>query len=151
MSEEPKQLPSDSQAFDNRLIFTVIICTLMAEALRGIKWLPYPIGLSLVYYLVFLIGYWIGRKPDLTFGRFVRRLTAYLLIFVAGLWAIPELLTRLVWRPAAYAAPVMAMSILAYWMRPLYPVQRKRGRFSIWLLCSIALAILYGWAMRSAG
>jgi hypothetical protein len=63
MSEDAKQLPASSQAFDNRLIFTVIICTLIAEALRGIKWLPFPIGLSLVYYFVFVIGYWIGGNP----------------------------------------------------------------------------------------
>jgi len=149
MSEQATQLQSDSRAFDGRLILIIVVCTLVAEFLRGVKWLPFPIGLSLVYYFALLIGYWIGRRPTLTFTQFALRLTGYLIVVVTGLWAIPTILTRWVWKPIAFGVPVLLIGVWAYWMPPLYPTERKRGRFSLWLLCCIAFAVFYGWVVNS--
>jgi hypothetical protein len=80
MPQAAEPIQPDNQAFDGRLILTVILCTLIAEALRDMSWLPYPIGIALVYYVVLIIGYWFGRRPALTFGRFTLRLTEYLIV-----------------------------------------------------------------------
>jgi len=117
--------------------------------LRGFKWFPYPIGIVFVYYVAFIVGYWVGRRPATTFGRYALRLTGHLIIFVAGVWAIPQLLANMIWKPAAYAVPMLLVAVWAYWMQPLYPGVRKRGRFWVWLLFSVVLALLYGWVMKS--
>jgi hypothetical protein len=129
MSEEARQLQPSNQFLDTRSLVTIIFCSLVAQGLRGIEWLPYGIALPLLYYFALLTGYWFGRRPTLGFGPFALRLTVYIAILIAGLWAIPELLSHWIWKPMAHAAPILVVAILAYWMRPLYPSQNKRGRF----------------------
>ena len=149
MSEETRNLQGSSQYSDNRGLVTVVVVTLIAEGMRGIN--CFPVGLLLVYVIVFLISYWIGRRPPIPFGRFTLRLVSNLLIVLAGLWAIPELLNKWVWTPLAYALPALGVAIWCYWVPPLYPSQRKRARLWVWLLFSIVLAVLYGWAMKFVG
>jgi hypothetical protein len=36
-AEEAKKIPASSQYFDNRLLFTLIICNLLAQVQRGIE------------------------------------------------------------------------------------------------------------------
>jgi hypothetical protein len=145
MSQEVNHLDSRNQSWDNRSLFTVFICTLIARGLRGLGWMSYLVGLLLAYYVVLLIGFWVGRRPVLAFRQFATRITAFLLIMLAGCWAIPALLSHWIWRPAAFAVPVLAAAISVYWVPPLYPDQGKRVRFWVWLLCSIAFAVLIGW------
>jgi len=149
MSEAAPPIQTSNQAFDGRLITIIVICTLVAEALRNVKWLPAPIALGFVYYAALMVGYWIRPRPALSFGSFTLRLATYLVILVAAIWAVPHLLVKVLWKPIAYGLPMLVGLASAYWLRPLYPGRYKSGRLWVWLVFSFVLAIFYGWAMRS--
>ena len=137
---------------DNRVLsrgtWVVVACTLAGNALDKGGYIGFPFGLILAYSIALPIEYWFLPRPRVGYGRFLVTVASYMLIFLAGFWALPRLLEKWLWRPLAYAVPVLILGISTYWLPRLYPAERKRERFWLWSLCVIAFAIFYGWAER---
>jgi hypothetical protein len=127
------------------LVITVI-GNLGAHLLHHATSLPFPYEYMVSYGVAFLVGYRFPPKPAGGFRHYAFRVLTIITCFHAGLWAIPKMLDRFLWTPAAYALPAFAFMILGYWVKPLYPTNKKQSKFWIWLLCAAAFAIIYAWA-----
>ena len=148
MAETNEQPKKTDPSWDGRTIATIAIATGLAQIItRNIDWLPFPLGLMLAYLVVLLVGYWIGRRPPVNFGRFALTVVGYLLLLTAGIWAVPELLSKLIWRQLAFGGSILAFGILAYWLPPLYPNvgQKKQPALWVWVICVTIVAVVWGY------
>jgi hypothetical protein len=148
MSATAKQLEQNERSWSNRALPLIIIANLVGNYSESAGLLPEPVGLLLAYFVVFTIGYWIGPRPPLGFGKFTFRLAVAQGLILLGLWTVPQLLIKVLWWPLAHGLPALAVAIAFYWMPPVYPTQKKPVRFSVWLIGSLAVVGLLVWLQK---
>lgn len=90
------------------------------------------------------VGYWIGRPPQESFGRFALRVVSYFLLLAVGLWAVPVLLSKWIWPPLAFGGSALVFGILLYWVPPLLPTQKKQHNLWVWVIWVVVIAVIWG-------
>jgi hypothetical protein len=143
-----KQLIRAHQPGEGRIFATVAVATVVAQVFNDFGILGLPLSLISAYTIAFLITYWISPRPPFSYREYVVRIATYMSCAHAGLWAVPQLLNRIISKPFAYGLPVFALVLVSYWFEPFYPTS-KQLRFGIWILLSIGVATVYGWTMRA--
>ena len=145
MADALQQVDQSKVSSGSAAIIIQIVGMFGASILRDLKVLTFPDDYMVAYAVAFLIGYWLPPKPPHQFSHYAVRVLTIVSCLHAGLWAIPKMLDRVLWTPAAYGLPAFALFIAAYWMKPLLPTNAKQDKFWIHLMIAAAGAIGYAW------
>lgn len=123
MSEET--IPADpDELYGSRVLAQGLIATLLFRPLMKLGLATAP-ALMLSYLLVYLVGYWIGPRPAVGYKQFSLRVLIWLSFLLAGLWAIPDFLSRWLWKPIPYAIFAFATVLLMHKLPPVYEQQNR--------------------------
>jgi hypothetical protein len=146
MSETNEQLEQRDASWDSKGLGIIAVASVLGQVFaRNFTWLPYPLAIVLAYMVVLLVGYWIGRRPQESFGPFALRVVFYLLFLAVGIWAVAALLSKWIWPPLAFGGSILVFGILLYWLPPLLQTRKKRHPLWVWVIWVVVFAVIWGY------
>jgi hypothetical protein len=102
-------------------------------------WLPLAPAMVLAFSIIMTATYWLPPRPEVSFAKWAFQWLLVSAVLMAGVWAVPKLLTGLVWPPIADALPVCAaVFLLGLLPTPFRPHARSVG-LNEWAIFSLAL------------
>src|SRR5690349_8994849 len=122
-----------------RGVVTVVVFVELASFSDKHGWLPLAPAMVLAFSLIVIATYWLQPRPEVSFAKWAFQWLLVSAVLMAGVWAVPKLLTGLVWPPIADGLPLSAaVFLLGLLPAPFRPHARRVG-LNEWAIFSLAL------------
>ena len=140
---ENEKKPEDSGQQMWSLVLMVFVCTLTGKVLEKNFGIEYSTALFLSYAVYFMVSYWIPPKPAVSYWKWVLSTSFLIFLLWLAIYVLPEPLSRVIWRPLAYALPIFLLCMSIPWLPGTF-ARSKEEPFWQWLLLALAFGLLLG-------
>jgi hypothetical protein len=125
-----------------RATVTGVMSVELARLSGAHGWLPMlPAGI-LAFSLIVIATYWFQPRPEVSFATWTFQWLLVSAVLLAGVWAVPKLLSGSIWLPIADALPLSAaVFLLGLLPTPFRPHARRMGATE-WAIFSLALGLI---------
>jgi hypothetical protein len=125
-----------------RGVVTVVVFVELARFADTHGWLPLAPAMVLAFSIIMTATYWFQPRPQVSFAKWAFQWLLVSSVLVAGVWAVPKLLSGSIWLPIADALPLSAaVFLLGLLPTPFRPHARRMGATE-WAIFSLALGLI---------
>ena len=142
MAEDSAKYEHKLRADSPRQILGILFCFVFAKVAKDAGGIPYPPAFVLGAGVVYSIDYWISPKPPVGFLVWLFKVWLFMAYLVFGIWLVPIMLSKVIWRPLAFGIPAFLVGLSLRWIPSIYPIKRDDSWMKT-LLLSCGLAIVF--------
>jgi hypothetical protein len=115
------------------------ISLLLSDALG----IPFWLSFAAIILFGMLSEYWLPPRPPASFATHAAKAISIVAAMILSIWIVPEFLENRIWKPLAYALPILILCSLLYFIKPFYSVKNRNITFKQWFLFVAIFAVGY--------